>query len=492
MDLIGRQEEIQKLQQFLDSPRPEFMAIYGRRRVGKTYLIRQFFKNKNVIFFNVTGTKEGGVSEQIENFIQQIGKVFYYNTKLQRGKDWREALEMLTVAMEQMAKNKKIVLFIDELPWMATRNSKLLRHLEYYWNQFWSDNKNIKLIICGSSASWIIDKIIKNKGGLHNRITQKICLEPFKLPDTKRFLIKLGVKLTDRQILLIYMITGGIPYYLLQIEKGKSAAQIIEQLAFSKKAFLLEEFDSLFASLFDDHGVYIQLVKTIAKRRYGIGKTELLAVIDKSLLGSSGIKKLQELEETGFILSFKPLYHKRQGVYYRLVDEYTLFYLKWIEPFRETLQEHSLDPGSWQATQNTPEFYSWLGYAFESVCYKHISAIRRSLAISPNAVASAWRYMPTKKDFEERGAQIDLLFDRKDDAITLCEIKYSDTPFVLTKDYVDILKRKISVFKEQTQTKKQLFMTMVTAGGLKNNYYAEDLITGFVTLNDLFNEPSVI
>jgi len=487
LSLVGRGEEIGDLEQLFNSNKPEFLALYGRRRIGKTFLIRQFFRGKECVFFNVTGTKDGSLIEQLDHFIIQVGKIFYGGAKLMPVKNWDKAFEVLTHGMGQVPENKKIILFFDELPWMVTKNSKLLQRVDYYWNQYWSDDNRLKLIICGSSASWIINKIIKNKGGLHNRITKKMLLEPFKLPDTKRFLASQGIKINNRQILLIYMVTGGVPYYLSQIEKGLSAAQAIEKLAFTKKAFLLEEFDNLFASLFNDGDTYKQIVKLIGKRRYGIGKRELLALMGKSMMGEGGIKKLKELEETGFIMSFKPLYHKRQGVYYRLVDEYTLFYLKWIEPLRDPLQEESLEKGSWQAMQNTPEWFSWLGYAFEAVCYKHISAIRKALSINLNATACSWRYSP-RKGSEASGAQIDLLFDRKDDTITLCEIKYSDEPYLLTKDYVEVLHRKIEVFKNQTGTKKQILMSLIASSGIKNNYYVEDMFSRIATLDDLFKE----
>lgn len=488
MSLIARDEEIKTLTQLFNSNKPEFLALYGRRRVGKTYLIRQFFKKKkDAIFFNVTGSKKGSIEEQINHFTDQLGEVFYEGANLNRGKNWDETFKALTKAIKNAPKGKKIILFFDELPWMATRNSRLLEALDYYWNQHWSNDKRIKLIICGSSASWIINKIIKNKGGLHNRITRKIYLEPFNLSETKSFLYKNGIKLNNKQILQIFMVTGGVPYYLSQIEKGLSATQNIEKLAFSKKAFLLDEFDNLFSSLFDDGDVHIKIVKIIAKNRYGIGKRKLLEAIGKEAVGSSGSKKLKELEETGFIISFKPLYHKRKGIYYRLVDEFSLFYLKWIDPIVDLLQKKALDHGNWQAMQTTPEWYSWQGYAFEMVCYKHLSEIRKALNVSPTAIASSWRYVPSKRS-EQRGAQIDLLFDRKDDSITLCEIKYADEPFVLTKEYVNALKRKIEVFKNVTRTKKQLFLSLISANGLKENYYADDLVSGVATLEDLFKE----
>ncbi len=486
-ELVGRKDECGILQTLFDSDRPEFLALYGRRRVGKTFLIRQFFKDKDAIFFNVTGSKQGKLREQINHFIEQLGKVFLGGIVPKPGKNWDDTFKILTDAISSSKQNKKIILFFDELPWMDTKNSRLLHSLDYYWNQHWSNDERIKLIICGSSASWIINKVIKSRGGLHNRITRKMHLEPFNLINTKKFLKRQGIDLNNKQITQLYMVTGGIPYYLSYVEKSLSAAQIIENLAFNKGSFLLEEFDNLFASLFDDHEVYIEIIRIIAQSRSGIGKRALLEKIDKSQLGGRGLKKLEALKEAGFIMSFKPHFHKRRGVYYKVIDEYTLFYLRWIEPIRESLQVQSLDKGNWQEIQNSPAWNSWQGYAFEAICYKHISQIRKKLEISPTAIANSWRYIPKDKSGEP-GAQIDLLFDRRDDAITLCEIKYSNKSFVIDKQYARNLLNKQRVFVKNTRTKKQLFIAMIVSNGIKQNLYADDLISGIVTLDDLFKE----
>lgn len=485
-NIIGREEELKLLENLFKSKKPEFLAIYGRRRVGKTYLIRQFFSQKDAVFFNVTGTKMGAKKKQLTHFIGQISTVFYGGIPLSVPQQWDDAFDLLTKAMAQVPKNKKIVLFFDEIPWMATRKSHLLESLDYYWNQFWSNDGRIKLIICGSSASWIIQKVIHNKGGLHNRLTQRIRLEPFTLSETRKFLEYSGIQLDLSQILFIYMAMGGIPYYLSYIDKKLSVIQNIERLAFTEKGILLDEFDKLFASLFDKADDYIEIIKQIASRQSGIGQRELLKELGKFVLGAGGAKKLKELEETGFIMSFMPYQHQRQGIYYRLIDEYSLFYLKWILPMRKTLQRKALQLGHFERMQQMPQWHSWRGYAFESVCYKHLSLIQKKLTIGAGAIADSWRYVP-RKEVEERGAQIDLLFDRVDNAITLCEIKYSTEPFVLTKEYMEILQRKMRVFKEKTGTKKQLFLAMITAGGLKKNFYTEEFISGVVKLEDFFS-----
>ena len=485
--LIGRKEECDILQTLLDSHRPEFLALYGRRRVGKTFLIREFFKNKDTVFFNVTGSKGGKLKEQINHFLEQLAKVFLGGIVPKAGKNWNDTFKILTDAIASSSHDKKIILFFDELPWMATKNSRILHNLDYYWNQHWSNDDRVKLIVCGSSASWILNNIIQSTGGLHNRLTRKIHLEPFNLINTKRFLKQQGVNLNNNQVTQLYMVTGGIPYYLSYVDKNLSSIQIIEKLAFRKGSFLLEEFDNLFASLFDDHEIYVEIIRAIAGSRSGIGKRALLEKIGKSQIGGRGINKLSALEDAGFIMSFKPHFHKRRGIYYKLIDEYTLFYLRWIEPIRESLQVRSLDKGNWQEIQNSPAWNSWQGYAFEAVCYKHISQIRKKLSISPTAIANSWRYVSMDKP-NDPGAQIDLLFDRRDDAITICEIKYSNSPFIIDKQYAKNLMNKREVFTRNTRTKKQIFIAMIASNGVRDNLYADDLISGVVTLDDLFVE----
>ncbi len=484
--IAGRKEELRTLSRILESEVPEFLAIYGRRRVGKTFLIRNFFAEKNIIFFDTTGEKKAALKKQINHFTQKIGLVFYNGARLEAGKNWDAAFGALTNAIISAPKNKKIVIFMDEFPWMATKNSGILETLDYYWNQHWSNDKRIKLIICGSSASWIKDKIVNNKGGLHNRLTAKINLSPFNLTDTKEFLIQSGIKLNDRHILEIYMVMGGVPYYLSKIEKGLSATQNIEQLAFKKNSFFLDEFDNLFSSLFEDSEIYVEIMRHIAKHRYGIGQTELLRKIGKALQGKSGIRKLKSLEDAGFILGFTPHFHKKKGIHYKVVDGYTLFYFYWIEPIKQTLLTRGLTRGFWINSHLSPSWHSWSGFAFEAVCYEHLPEITQSLGLSSASVPDTWRYIPRKKS-REKGAQVDLLFDRDDDAITLCEIKYTQQPFAINKKQFSELKEKIKIFKEVTRTKKQIFTALISANGVKKNNYLEDIIDGgIITTADFF------
>lgn len=484
--IIGRDPEIKKLQLIYQSKRPEFLAIYGRRRVGKTFLIKQYFQQKtDAIFFNITGEKDGSMKDQILNFTKAIGDTFFSGITPREGKNWKETFKLLTTTIHNITSDKKVILFFDELPWMSTPNSKLLQALDYYWNQYWSDNSRIKLIICGSSASWIINKIINNKGGLHNRITSRIILEPYRLGDVEKYLRRNGLKYNKKQVTNIYMVTGGIPYYLDFLQKGLTAVENIEYLAFKHNAELLQEFDNLFSALFKNAEVYIEILRIIYQHRYGISQSDISGKLSSLKKGGNITSKLKNLKNAGFIRAFKPYQHKKKTKYYRLMDEYTAFYFKWIEPLRDTLQEESMHNGYWQGMQETASWHSWSGYAFENICFKHLSAIYNKLQIPATALAHTWRYTPQAKT-QESGAQIDLLFDRRDDAIQICEIKNTNKAVTIDKKFAQDILKKQKVFKERTRTKKQLITSLISANGMKENLYSDDLISGVVTLEDLF------
>ena len=484
MKMIGRAQEQAMLQELLNSPKAEFLAVYGRRRIGKTFLIREYFLSKKTILFNSAGTKDGNLADQITLFTQEIARVFYNGAKITPSKNWNETFETLTSALSNIPQHKKIVLFMDELPWMATKNSKLLTMLDYYWNQHWSKDRRVKLIICGSSASWIVDKIINNKGGLHNRITKQICLMPFNLSETKAFLDQKGVKLVHNQIAQIYMVTGGVPYYLANIQKGLSATQNLDFLAFCNNGLLAKEFDNLFSSLFANHELSVELVKIIAQHKGGIGQEEIFNTIGGGIKGKVGLQKLAELESAGFIARFKPYSNLRKGIYYKVIDEYTLFYLEWIRPVKDTLIHGASTLGYWDSQKNTARWYAWAGLAFEAICYKHLSQIRNALNLDVSALPNTWRFCTRKPN--QQGAQIDLLFDRIDDAITVCEIKFTNKPFAIDKVYAQTLDDKIRIFKEITKTPKQIFLAMISADGLAKSKYSNQLISKTVTLKDLF------
>ena len=484
--LIGRKYEQKQLQRAMDSKEAEFIAIYGRRRVGKTFLVRCFFENKKCSFFQTTGIHHAPLSLQLKEFKKEIERAFLKDKGglgLKDPENWMEALGMLTDAIRVFGKHKKVILFFDEFPWMATAKSGLLQALDYYWNRFWVNDPKIKLIICGSAASWIIENILNNKGGLHNRVTLRIHLEPFTLSETKLYLKHKGMHLNLAQILDLYMCIGGIPFYLKFIEKGFSAIQNINQLCFQKKGTLLDEFKNLFSSLFDHAEVHEEIIKVIASKREGVSRAELEAITESK--GGRLSMRLKELEEAGFIAAFIP-WKKERGTYYKVIDEYTLFYLNWIAPGAKSRISKEITLKYWDSVSQTPGWKAWSGRAFEAVCYKHLSQIRQSLHIPDGATATTWRYTPKKR--EGGGAQIDLLFDRPDGIINLCEIKYCKEPYALDKSYSQELLRKIDIYRKVTKTEKQIFISMVTTCRLKKTMYSEELVTSEACLEDLFKE----
>jgi len=398
-----------------------------------------------------------------------------------------DAFDLLTTAITKIPKNQKIVLFFDELPWIATKKSGAITALEYFWNRYWSNNAQIKLIVCGSAASWIIKKIIKNRGGLHNRITRKIKLSPFNLQETYAYLQHIKYICSYQQVVKLYMVMGGVPFYLKNLNRNYSIDQNIEKLFFNANGILFDEFNEVFSSLFENEEQYKEIIIFLANHKNGIQRS--IIEQNNKLTGKGGnlTKRLQDLEYAGFIASYIPFGHKKMGIFYRLNDEYCLFYLKWIQPIKNKLQQ-GLIAKYWKRIVDTPEYFSWLGYSFESICYKHINKLKQALKIDESSVASPWRYIPKKGSLErgEQGAQIDLLFERDDDAITICEIKYTEQPFAIDKQYAHNLTRKIAVFRKITRINKQIFIVMISANGLKKTIYSEEIINNIITLEDLF------
>lgn len=477
--IIGREKELEILDAVCQSEEPEFLAVYGRRRIGKTYLISEFFKNKG-IYFEITGMKGGSTKEQLFQFAYEFSRQFNQGNQIATPKSWAQAFNLLHQAVEKIDKKKKIILFFDEVPWLASRRSNFLNMLEHFWNRYLSRHKNAILIICGSSASWIIRKIINNRGGLHGRVTRKIRLLPFTLSETEKYLHSRRIELDRKQIIDLYMAMGGVPKYLSYVTRGTSFSQTINQECFSVHGRLYDEFNNLYKSLFDSYEHHVAIAKTLAKSMDGLSKGELLKKT-KLPSGGSSSKVIEELVDAGFVI-YVPSYNKKKtGGIYKLVDEYSLFYLTWIVDNLNVSLE-SVDPEFWVKKYDTPVWKAWSGCAFESICLKHVQKIKKSLGISSiSTVESGWRYTSAKK-----GTQIDLVIDRADRCINLCEIKYSDSEFVIDKAYLEQLSKKKKIFKEQTETKKTLFTTMITAYGVKKNSHYLSIVDQQLTMDDLF------
>lgn len=473
--MIGRKQELDILKKAYDSKKPELVAVIGRRRVGKTYLIRNFFKEK--IVFEMVGLKDGGKEQQLRNFTYSLKEAGAENSLDPLPKDWLAAFHRLKEFLESLEEtNEKKVIFIDELPWVATAKSDFLTGFSYFWNSY-ASKSNILVVICGSATAWMIKKIINNKGGLHNRVTRKILLQPFSLIEMEKYFESRGLSFNRYQIIQFYMAMGGIPHYLDQIEKGKSAIQNIDDICFHPLGMLRTEFDNLYSSLFRNPQRYEAIVGALATTWKGLSRIEIL-FITKLKDGGGFTTMLRELEQSGFITSYVSFNKKKRETLYRLTDNYSLFYLKYIKniPTNESM--------SWQRLSQMQTWKSWSGYAFENICLQHIEKIKAALGIA--GVFTRQFSFQAKATDDEEGAQIDLLIDRQDNTISLCEVKYYKDEFVLDKEESAKLRKKRRIFQKLTKTKKQIFLCLITTYGLIENKHSADLIDNVLVMDDLF------
>ena len=478
LEIIGRGSEKAILRKLTDSSKPELLAVYGRRRVGKTYLVQRYFGK--AIDFDMTGKHNASLSEQLENFTAALSRASP-RTYIAVPRSWTEAFRMLEAYLEQITSKKKKIVFLDEFPWMSTARSGFLSAFTHFWNTYGTRQSNLLVIICGSSASWMIQHVVKNKGGLHNRITRRIRLQPFNLHETKKFLTAKHVNLNNYLIAQVYMVLGGIPHYLNAIEPGLSVAQNIDNICFQKDGLLREEYNNLYPALFDRSERHIEIIAALNSKKSGLSRKEILNITGQKS-GGWMTKVLDELIESGFISRHQPFNKKIKDSLYRLSDPFTLFYLN----FMKNNRTHG--KGVWLKKSARPGWRSWVGLAFENVCLAHIAEIKKSLDIAAvYSEESSWLHRGTK---DEQGAQIDLLIDRDDQIINICEIKFTENSFSITKAYARDLENKLSVFKENTKTKKTIFMTLLTSHGMKENDYSRNLIQSQVTLKDLFIDIS--
>lgn len=474
--VIGRIQEKQLLQKIEKSSDSELVAVYGRRRVGKTYLIRNGFSK--ALSFEFSGIHNASLIQQLENFsialTRSVGGL-----PVAKPESWLRAFEMLKQYLDPLVAKGRTMVFFDEFPWIDTPRSGFLSAFENFWNTWASQQKNIVIIICGSAASWMIKKVINNRGGLHNRVTRRIRLLPFTVGETLAYLNQRNVKLDRYQLLQLYMVMGGIPQYLKEVELGDSAAQTIDRLCFTKDGLLVDEFRNLYHSLFDSAHNHIDIVRALAKKGKGMTRAE---IIDTCKLTSGGYatQLLNELTESGFISAYIPFGRATKDALYKLTDEYSLFYLKFIEGSKAT------GSGTWLRFATGSSWKSWSGYAFEGICMKHIAQIKKAIGIQDvYTEVSVWRHQP--KDKTDKGAQIDLLIDRNDSCINICEMKFSQSAFEITKAYAAELASKLQVFQEHTKTRKTLFLTMITTYGVKNNTSYPGLVQKELTMDVLFD-----
>jgi len=469
MKIIGRENEKSLLQNCLDSSKPEFLAVYGRRRVGKTFLVREFFAER--IVFSLVGAVNTTMKQQLRNFDEALAET---GGIPERATDWFEAFRLLKSHIKRFRRKGKKVIFIDELPWLATQKSGFLSALDHFWNTFVSAREDLLLVICGSATSWIIDNVINDRGGLHNRVTRQLWVGPFSLGECERFYREKGVDLNRIQMAELYMVFGGIPFYMDYAEKGLSPEQIVDKMFFAGHAPLANEFSNLYAALFKNSDKHIRVIEILGKVGAGMTQKELYAELKTKPSGSL-TKVLKELEQCGFIRRYRDFTKKKNGQYYQLVDFFSLFYLKHMKPITES------DAKYWQNQGRKGGRNAWTGFAFERVCAAHIAQIKQKLGIlGVRTEISAWRSIHA-----DPGVQIDLVVNREDGIINLCEMKFTAKPFDIDAKYDNELMIKRETFRDETKTKKALHVTMVTANGLTPGSCI-GMIQSQILLDDLY------
>lgn len=473
--LIGRKREIEELQWAMDSHRSEFVILYGRRRIGKTFLIRRFFNDSYT--FHFVGSHKQPKSVQLKNFREALIRHFW-KSDIPELRNWHDAFLQLELYLSSTTEERK-VLFFDEMPWMDTHGSEFVAELEYFWANYVQNRDDIVFIGCGSATSWMKEKLEDNQGGLHNRITHRIYLRPFYLSECKAYLYEHGFEWDEYQILQCYMLLGGVPYYLSLLRPYLSLPENIDSLVFRRGGDLCDEFNELYNALFNKADRYINIVKLLATKREGFTKGEI-----EMKLGYSGgglTKMLDNLERCDFIVSYAQFGNQRKQALYKLSDLFTLFYLRFVE------NNHSRDEQYWQHHYTDRGVESWEGFTFEEVCLIHLPHIKFGLGISGMATeASAWRYVPKEGD-GGKGAQIDLVIKRADKVIHLVEMKFSEKTYTITKDYERRLVERKNIFMEATGISRGVVHTFVTPMGVTNGIHSS-LVHSQLTADDLFAE----
>jgi len=473
--IIGRKEEQELLRDCYESKKPEFVAVYGRRRIGKTFLVKQFFREKFDFYF--TGAYQASKKDQLFNFKMTLES--YSGQKRKMPQTWLEAFFQLQDYLSSLGDKKKVV-FIDELPWFDTPRSNFISAIELFWNQ-WASDQNILLIVCGSATSWMVNKLLGDKGGLHNRVTRSIYLAPFTLGETEEFLQNNNIIFNRHQIVECYMMLGGTPYYLNMLQPRLSLAQNINKLFFEENGELKREFDFLFRSLFKDSKNYRKVVEQLSHKAKGMTRQE---IIQECKIPDNGnlTEVLEDLCNCDFIRRFSPINKKQRDFIYQLTDLFSLFHLRYIK------DSIGMDETFWTDTIDSPSHRAWSGYAFEQVCLHHIRQIKKALGIEGvQTNVCAWS-MPatTYADGKKKeGVQIDLVIDRRDQTINLCEMKFSMSPFEITPSYLKHLFYRRELFRQSTGTSKALHLTFVTTYGIVKNAQS-GMIQSEVTMDDLF------
>jgi uncharacterized protein len=470
--MIGREYEIERLTDSLKSDDSELIAVYGRRRVGKTYLIRNIYKKH--IKFEVTGLYGGNKEKQLDIFFEELKKGSKKFMGADKPSDWKEAFELLKKYIIGLRGTHKKVIFIDEMPWIDTHKSDFRMCFGHFWNTFCEKRNDLVVVVCGSAASYMVQNVISNQGSLHARLTYKLQIKPFTLFETKAYLESKNIKWGYYHILHLYVAIGGVPQYLSKVRRGESVVQAIQRMCFEESGDLVNEFEEIFESLFANSSSHISIVRALGPLSKGVVRDELIKKSGQ-YGGGAFTRALEELIASGFVSKY-PAYDKRtKRTLYRLSDEYSKFYLKHIEPNKNQGENF------WKTMFQKQTYISWAGFNFETICLKHVHQIKKALKIAGvHSTNSSW---------SAEGAQVDLVIKRGDNWINLCEMKFYSSEYKIGKSELENLRKKVELFKNDTGTKDAVVITMVTTFGVVKNAYSDEVVEDNLTMEILFERP---
>ena len=475
-NFIGRDKEIDILEKYYNSSKSEIVAVYGRRRVGKTYLIRQTMENR--FDFEYVGLYKTAASIQRQEFQRNIDE--HTGVKNKVPKDWFEAFDNLKKYLLSLNK-EKVVIFLDELPWMDTHRSNFLSAFSSFWNSWKINGPIIKLFVCGSATTWMLDKLIGDKGGLYGRTTRPVYLAPFNLHETEVYLNQVkDMNYGKQQVLDTYMIFGGVPFYLDMLDNEIPLSANVDELFFSSNGPLRNEYEFLFRALFKESNNYRKVIEILANKLSGLTREDIMR--GTRIEGGELTRILEDLDECDFIRCYADPVKKERSKVYQLTDMFSLYYLRFVQ------NHDGQDEAFWTNLSHTGARNAWSGYAFEQVCLHHINQIKQKLGISgilSNAYAWSSKAFTDDDGTEWKGGQIDLIIDRNDNVMNLCEMKYSQDEYVIDSDYAERIRQRTQLFKRVVKTKKDLRCTFITLYGVKKNVNS-GIVSNQIMLGDLF------
>ncbi len=473
MKIISRKEEKKDLEYCERSKKSELICVYGRRRVGKTFLVEQTFRD---FAFRAVGLEKGTTKQQLKSFGQRL--IEYGDDIKQTPENWFEAFSRLDKILSgesiRRSLNGKKIVFLDEFPWFATKKSDFLVAFEDYWNRRGTQDGDLLFIICGSATSWIIKNVIKNTGNMFQRVTKKICVEPFTLAETELFFKDREFDWSREQIAECQMIFGGLPFFFDLMNTSQSLVKNINRLLFDKDALFGDETKKLLDATLSESPIYEKILSKLAFARYGIKKSELQVEI-AAPNGTYG-RAVQDLVDCGYVIEYKKKYEEYNPLYIQLVDPFLLFHYHYLS------KEKRIDSYE-DLIGNIGRYDNWRGTAFEILCLNNTASIKSALGIRGVKTECYPWYNSTDKKNER--VQIDMVIERADKITNLCEIKYTNKPFVIDASYEQELIKKRDIFKEKTGTSQALKVIIISAAGVSGTRYTS-YISDIITLDDIF------